>query len=155
MPPSRRPILILGIGNTLLGDDGVGVRTVELLRERELPPSVELLEGGTRGLALVDELPGREQVVVIDALDAGREAGAICRLDEKQLENHAGGGLSLHDFGLLEALEMARLLGDAPREVILYGVQPKQIGLGLELSPEVSRALPELLELVLAEIKGS
>jgi hydrogenase maturation protease len=149
-----RPTLILGIGNLLLGDDGIGVRAVQMLRERSLPESVELVEGGTRGIALTDELFGRRKVIVLDALDAGGEAGSIYRLEEGQLEGQAEGGLSLHDFGLLEALEMARLLGQAPDDVVLFGVQPKEVGLGRDLSPEVSGALPELVERVVAEVSA-
>jgi len=147
----RARILILGIGNILMRDDGAGVRAVEALRESVIPESVEVVDGGTAGLALIDEIEGRERVIVIDAMDAGDPPGTVRRMTPDDLAGGAAGALSLHEFGLLQALDGARLLGRAPREVIVYGVQVKDVSLGLDLSDEVAAALPALAGRALAD----
>jgi hydrogenase maturation protease len=148
----RAPVLVLGIGNILLRDEGVGVRVVEALRDRALPEGVELLDGGTAGADLIDALADRRKVVVIDAMDLGAEPGAVARLGGDGLAPDPGAPLSLHQVGLVEALWMARQLGCAPAEVVVLGVQPADLSPGLELTEAVARAVPRLAELVLDEL---
>ena len=147
-----QPILVLGIGNILLRDEGVGVRAIEVLADRALPAEIELLDGGTAGADLVDAIAGRKKVLVVDAMDAGEKPGTVYRFTEKDLLEGEAGALSLHEFGLLETLQMARELKCAPEEVIIFGVQPKSISPGLELTAEISAALPGVIEVVLAEL---
>ena len=145
------PILILGIGNILMCDDGVGVRALEALRQVPLPDTVELLDGGTFGADLLDEIANRRKVIVLDAMATGAAPGSVLRLagDELWQEQES---LSLHEFGLVETLKMARQLGCAPAEVVVFGVQPQEIALNLTLSTAVAAAIPRLLEQVLAEL---
>ena len=155
MPSSPAPTLVLGIGNILMADDGVGARVVEELEklgDRSLPASVDLVEGGTSGLALVDLLEGRRKVIVIDAIIEGGEPGSIHRLAPEDLDERGSAAVSLHDFGLPDSLEMARQLGSAPTEVVIFGIVAKEICPRLELSPEVARAVPEAVKLVLEEL---
>jgi len=149
----RAPVLVLGIGNILLRDEGVGVRVVEALGREVLPEGVELLDGGTAGADLLDTLAGRRKVVVIDALDAGAEPGAVVRLAGGELAPHDG-PLSLHEIGLAETLAMARQLGCAPHEVVVIGVQPGDVSPGLELTEPVARVVPKVVEFVLEEVRG-
>ena len=146
------PTLILGIGNILMRDDGVGVRVVEELARCELPEGVELLDGGTAGADLVDALADRPKVIVVDAIDAGAEPGAVYRFTDADLREGAAGPLSLHEFGLLETLRMAEQLGCAPGRVVILGIQPRTVAPGLELSPEIAAALPAVLRAVLEEV---
>lgn len=148
------PILILGIGNTLLRDDGVGVQALASLRREPLPGTVELLDGGTFGADILDDIAGRQKVIVLDAIDAGCAPGTIVRLAGADLLRERK-SLSLHEFGLVETLNMADQLDCAPQEVILFGVQPKEICLNLELSPAVAAAMPELIKRVLQEVAAS
>jgi hydrogenase maturation protease len=147
-----RPTLILGIGNILLGDEGVGVRTVEAMSKLDLPNDVELIDGGTGGADLVDILADRRRVIVIDAMQAGVEAGTIRRMSVDELSPFQGNSVSLHELGLVESLHMAGLLGCAPRDVIVFGIQPRQIAPGLELSAEAAAAVPRVIAAVLAEL---
>lgn len=146
--PAR--VLILGIGNLLLSDEGVGVHAVRCLARQVLPPGVELLDGGTSGADLVDHLEGRAKVVVIDAADGDGPPGTVYRCEARDLIEQEG-ELSLHEFGLADSLHMAERLGCAPRRVVVLGVQPATMEPGLELSPGVAAALPGILGLALAE----
>jgi len=153
-----KPVLILGIGNILLRDEGVGVHVVqELTRRAEagewtLPDDVELVDGGTFGLDLVDVIAGRRKVVVIDAVDADAPPASILRFDADDLAAKRTADLSLHQVGLLETLAMARQLGCAVGEVIILGVVPKDLSPGLEMTSEVAALVPSLIERVLREI---
>ncbi len=146
----RAGVLILGIGNLLLSDEGVGVHAVRCLARQVLPPGVEILDGGTSGADLVDHLEGRAKVVVIDAASGDGPPGTVYRCEARELLEQEG-SLSLHEFGLADSLHMAERLGCAPQRVIVLGVQPASMEPGLELSPEVAAALPGVLKLALAE----
>jgi hydrogenase maturation protease len=146
----RASVLILGIGNLLLSDEGVGVHAVRALAQRDLPPGVDLLDGGTSGADLVDHLEGRAKVIVIDAASGDAPPGAVYRCEARDLLEQEE-PLSLHEFGLLDSLRMAERLGCAPQRVVVLGVQPATLEPGLELSPEVGAALPAILALALKE----
>lgn len=143
-------VLILGIGNLLLCDEGIGVHAVRCLAQRILPPGVEVLDGGTSGADLVDHLEGRTKVIVIDAASGDGPPGTIYRCEARDLIEQEG-ALSLHEFGLADSLHMAERLGCAPQRVVVLGVQPATMEPGLELSPEVAAVLPGVLSLALAE----
>jgi len=143
--------LVLGIGNILLRDEGVGVRLVEAMQGMDLPEDVELLDGGTSGADLIDEVADRAKVIVVDAAQADCEAGTIFRFGLDDLARRAESTISLHELGLLETLAMAERLGCAPKQVVIFGIQPKEVNLGLELSEEVAATLPKVIDLVLAE----
>ena len=147
----RKPIIIIGIGNILMHDEGIGVRTVECLAQRPLPDYVEVLDGGTSGCNLVDHVADREAVIVIDAADGGDAPGTLTWCDADDLLDAVETPLSLHEFGLLETLKMARTLGCAPRQTLVLGVQPEQVSLGLGLSETVAALIPRLIDIVLAE----
>ena len=150
---NRRPILILGIGNILLRDEGVGVRVIERMQKMHLPDNVELVDGGTAGADLLDVLAERKKVIVIDAVQADCEPGTVLRFTADELVQPDGVGMSLHELGLGEALKMTKQLGCAPEDVVVFGIKPMDISCGLELSEQISASVPKVVELVLAEIK--
>ncbi len=145
------PILILGLGNLLLRDEGVGVHAAQVLARAQLPPEIEVCDGGTAGLALLDVLADRRKVVVIDAVDAAAPPGTILRLAPAHLMAGGNQAVSLHELGLLETLQLARRLGWAPDEVVILGVVPQALDAGLELSPPVQAVLSVLMEMALTE----
>ncbi len=149
----RRPILILGIGNILLRDEGVGVRVIEQMQKLRLPDDVELVDGGTAGADLLDVLAERRKVIVIDAVQADCEPGTVLRFSADDLTRPDGVGMSLHELGLGEALIMTRQLGCAPEDVVVFGIKPREITCGLELSEEIAASVPKVVKLVLAEIE--
>ena len=156
LPPSatvRCPVLILGVGNILLRDEGVGVRVVQAMEQMELPPGVELFDGATAGLDLLDTLADRRRVIIIDAVEGDSEPGTVFRLSPEDLLPRANAGVSLHEIGLLETLTVAKRMGVAPREIVVIGVKPKEVNCGLDLSPEIARLVPEIIELIVAELE--
>ena len=152
--PTPVPRLVLGIGNILLGDEGVGVRIIEALRERAMPEDVEVADGGTGGADLVDLMADRRKVIVVDAAEFDGRPGDILRFTAADLGPRESVGLSLHDLGLAEALTMMRHLGCEPEEVVVFGIKPKRIAPGLDLTTEVAAAIPKVVELVLAELSS-
>ena len=149
------PILVLGLGNILLRDEGIGVRVVEAMGSVNLSPGVEIIDGATAGFDLIDLLADRRKVIVIDAIDGQCEPGTVLRLNPEDLVPQDSRGVSLHEMGLLEALTAARQLGVAPDEVVIIGVQPNDVSCGLDLSPEMARLVPAIIGLVLAELEGA
>ena len=153
MTKEQSPRLILGVGNLLLRDEGVGVHVISTLRDRELPDDIELLDGGTASFDLLDTLAGRRQVIIIDAVRTGSEPGTIFRFTPEDISVSREQITSLHQVGLLETLDVAkRLLDSPPEEVVVLGIEPKEIGWGLELSAEVKAAVPKVIELIMAEL---
>jgi len=148
-------VLVLGLGNPLRGDDGVGPRMVEELTRRGLPEGVTALDGETGGLDLLQVLERWKRVVVIDAADVGREPGQFVRFTPDQVWlARAADRFSLHHAGLSEVLALANALGRVLPEMVIFGVQPAEVGWGEGLSPLVEAVLPTLADAVLKEIIG-
>jgi len=143
--------VIIGIGNLLLKDEGVGVHAVRALQGEELPPEAEVIDGGTATMELLPILQEADRVVVIDAVEGGGAPGTLYRVTPKELMGEGERPLSLHQVGLLEVLQMARQLG-SQAEVVIIGVEPKEISWGMELTPEVQQKLPRVVEAVLREL---
>ena len=142
--------VILGVGNLLLKDEGIGVHVAQALQKTPLPDGVEVLDGGTS-----PDLPylveGTNKLVVVDAVQAGGEPGAIYRLTPEDVAARSETLISAHQMSLLENLR-AMSLESGPREVVIIGVEPKEIGWGLELSPELKEKLPQIVQAVLTEV---
>ncbi len=149
----RCPTLVLGLGNILLRDEGVGVRVIEAMDHLALPPHVELFDGATAGLDLLDVLADRRRVIVVDAIDGAYEPGTVVRLGSEDLAPSACPNVSMHEVGFTEALTAARHLGVEPEEVVVIGVAPHDLRSGLELSPDIARILPKIIALVLMEME--
>lgn len=140
---SPRPIAIVGIGNLLLSDDGVGIHTVRRLRsEARVRSMARLIDGGTVGTDLLAEVCGCEKLLIVDAVDAGLEPGTTIRMDYGGPDSRKIDTRNAHQSGIPGLLDDLHLLGLAPRQVVLVGVQPAAMGLGTQLSPQVASALP-------------
>jgi hydrogenase maturation protease len=146
---------MLGIGNLIMSDDGVGVRVVQRLSEGySFPPEVEILDGGTLGLDLLPLLEGLDRLLIVDAMETGGPPGTIVRLTGDEIPLAFETRLSAHQMGLKDLLAVSRLLGNPLPEMVLLGVQPECIELGMELSPPVAAVLDTLVEMVLRELEG-
>lgn len=140
------PLLVLGLGNPLLGDDGVGLRLLELLAAdapRRWGEAVELLDGGTQGLALLGRIAGRSALVLLDAVALGAAAGTIHVLDSGTALGLGYRSTTAHEGNAGELLKAALLLGDLPPEVAVVGIEPLQMRTGIGLTEVVEAALPE------------
>ncbi len=145
--------LILGIGNLIMTDDGIGVHAVHLLKERyRFPRDVTVLDGGTLGLDLLHYLEGVERLLIIDAMETGGPPGTIRRLAGEDIPIAFETRMSPHQMGLKDLLAVSRLRGIEPREMVLLGVQPEDIGMGMELSPPVVAQLDALIAMTLQEL---
>lgn len=141
-----KDMLVLGIGNPLLGDDGFGVEVIRRLREQKPPPCVEFLDGGTAGLALLSNLEGRSHVLVADAIDFGGRPGEVVRLGSADIPYYRGLKLSEHQVTFHEVLALMELMDIKPRELLFVGVQPCSTLWGDPLSREVEAAIPGVME---------
>jgi hydrogenase maturation protease len=138
-PPAVR---VIGVGNPLAGDDGVGIAVVEQLEREGLPEGVEVIDGGTGGLTLLTLMSGAARVILVDALEMGREAGAVAGFAYAAgVFKAEGPGLSLHQAGLGEVLALGAELGELP-ELFIVGIQPAALELGQGLSAVVAAAVP-------------
>jgi hydrogenase maturation protease len=146
-------IVILGVGNLLLSDEGVGVHVAHELMKMDLPPEVSVVEGGTDGFRLLNVITGADRVIVIDAVRSGAAPGSVYRFDVNDVRSVPAGFMtSVHQVGILEVIELSDLIGKTPR-VTVIGVEPKSLKMSMELSPEVKEKIPRIIELVLEEVK--
>lgn len=144
--PTGRP-LVLGVGNLLLGDEGVGVAAIRFLEARGFASRAELVDGGTGGFHLLGWFRDRKRMILIDAAADGQAAGTVSLIRPRYASDFPP-SLTAHDIGLKDLLESAALLGDLP-EVDLITVSVSGVGeLGMELSQTVAAALPKVAELV-------
>lgn len=151
--PQRKPILLLGVGNLLQADDGVGVHAVREMMKLGLPDSVEIIDGGTAGIDLSSLIEDRTRVIVIDAVDGGMEPGTLFRFAPEDIVLQPEGMNSLHQIGLLEAVRMAQLVGRAPEGAVIIGVQPAIVDWGMSLSEPVRNRLPRIISEAHKEIE--
>lgn len=151
-------VLVLGIGNVLLRDEGVGVvvaRRIEAIRARgdpAVPPETRVVDGGTLGLDLLPMIAEADQVVMIDAVDLGREPGALAVLRDEHVQAALSGHVSPHQVGVGDLVAAARLMGQVPPRLTIVGIQPGEIGIGLDLSEPVATAVDGAIELVQREL---
>ena len=142
--------LILGLGNTLLGDDGIGVRVAEQLQGSV--SGAEVINGATAGLSLLEKINDYEKVVVVDAVEMGKIPGSIARFSaEELLRLPESQSFSLHEIGLVEVLKIGKSLSEDFNNVIIVGVQPKELN-QQELSSEVEKSIPEVIAMVKKEV---
>jgi hydrogenase maturation protease len=148
--------LVLGVGNLLLSDDGVGIHAIQRLQAAQLfPEEVQVVDGGTCGLDLLQFLEGIERLIIIDAAQMGRPPGTVVRLEGEQVPAYLALKTSPHEIGLPELLFAAKLTNIYPAQVVIFGVQPESLETSLGLTPAVAAQLDELVDLVAAEIHKS
>jgi len=145
--------LVLGLGNLVHTDDGAGVHAIQgLTLDARVPAGVRLLDGGTQGLGLLHHISGVGRMIVIDAVDAGETAGTVLRFEGKALKGLPGKA-SVHQLGFADLMVALELLGEAPPEIVVIGVQPQSTEWGAELTEAVAKALPRLIDNVIAQLE--
>jgi hydrogenase maturation protease len=152
-PPEGLPsLLVLGLGNVLCGDDGLGVAATEQLgRRNHLPHGARVLDGGTLGLSLLSYIESSDDVILVDAVLADGPVGSLVRLEGDEVGPAVRNRLSVHQIGVADLLEGLRLLDDYPRSLVLLGLVPETLEVGLGRSAAVERQLPRLVEKVVEE----
>lgn len=153
--------LVVGIGNILLRDEGVGVHVVAELQRQvadgrlHVSPGARFVDGGTLGLELLPIIEGASALVLVDAVNLGRAPGSIVVIRGDAIEGTLAGHVSPHQVGIADLVAAARLMGVMPEAASLVGIQPARIDIGLDLSPEVAAALPGAIHAVCAELQQS
>lgn len=151
---SSPKILILGVGNLLLSDEGIGVHVANELMKMELPPNVTVIEGGTDGFRLLNFITETDRLIVIDAVKGGAAPGSIYRFHIDEVRKCPSGfKTSVHQIGVLEAIDLSGLIGKTPHTTVI-GVEPKSLEMGMELSAEVKARIPRIIELISDELKN-
>jgi hydrogenase maturation protease len=150
---SEKSLLILGVGNLLLGDEGAGIHAVQRLQQMNLPPEVEVIDGGTGGFELIDFCRGRKKIIIIDAMHADAEPGDVFRFSLEEAELQWPPSYSAHQTGLRELLHFCKELDPQP-EVIIYGIVPEKTNTMTNvLSKTVSEGRTRLVGELSAEVK--
>ena len=144
----------MGIGNVLMMDDSVGVRAVEELEKMyRMPEDVELLDGGTSGMELLSHIREHDCLIIIDALKSGLPPGTVVRVEGEDVPARFMTRISPHQLGLSDVLAAATISGELPANMVLFGIEPKKVELGLGLSEEVRSSFDKLLGVVKEEIE--
>jgi hydrogenase maturation protease len=152
MDVGRSQLLILGLGNVICQDDGLGIVAIERLLERyEPPPGVEILDGGTMGLSLLTWATETETLLMVDAIRTGEAPGTLVRMEGDEVAPAVRDRLSVHQIGVADLLDGMRLIDRYPPRLLLLGIVPESMELSTERTPAVERALPRLVEAVAEE----
>jgi hydrogenase maturation protease len=152
MTAQRQKTIFIGVGNPFRSDDGAGRAILRRLRG-EIPPELTVLEETGDGVELLEAWKGAECVILVDAVQSGAPPGTIHRLDARAEQlplwfSHS----STHSFGVAEAIELARMMGDLPPYLVVYGIEGLDFSPGTELSPEVAEVVPSAATMILREI---
>lgn len=147
-------LLILGLGNVLCGDDGLGIVAIDRLqRDYRIPSDVQVVDGGTLGLALLHVLEDAETVLLVDAVRTGESPGSLVRMDGEEVAPAVRERLSPHQVGVADLLDALRLLDRYPSRLMLLGLVPETLLLGLDRSAPVEAALPLLIQAIVDTTK--
>ena len=152
---ARSGTVVIGLGNVVMSDDGLGVHAAQRLRDRgELADDVEVIEGGTAGLLLLPNLADARRAIVIDAIDTGAPPGTLIRLAGEVWASICAVRMTPHDIGLADLLGAAQFADAWPEQLVLHGIQPACTTIGTELSAPVAAALDSLLDAVTTELSA-
>jgi hydrogenase maturation protease len=148
--------VVLGVGNILLSDEGIGVHAVNALGQRyDLPPEVATIDGGTSAMDCLDQMADADLLLIADCVRGGREPGTLVRLGDGELNAFFRTKISPHQVGLSDVLAAMILQDIAPKRTVLIGIEPKSFQLGLEPTPELAAKLPAIVEALAAELKAA
>ena len=148
--------LILGVGNLLMSDEGVGVHVIQrLVADYQLPEEVQVLDGGTLGMDLLYYLEGVENLLLIDAVQARKEPGTLIRLEGEDVPAFMSIKISPHQLGVPDMLAAAKLKGNCyPQRIVLWGIQPELVEIGLDLSSTVESKVDIIIENILEQLQA-
>jgi hydrogenase maturation protease len=150
---SASRIVVVGIGNTIRTDDGVGVHALERLRrDPRLPADITFVDGGTLGLELLAYVSDSTHLLLLDAIDVGERPGTMIRMTQEELRGLPCAA-SVHQVGLADLLATLPLVSTAPRETVLLGLQPANTDWGTSLSPQVGASLASLVEAAVTQLE--
>jgi hydrogenase maturation protease len=145
--------VVLGIGNTILTDEAAGVRAVEALEQAyRMPDNVLVIDGGTSGMEMIEDLSDLDFLIVIDVVKTGAAAGTVVKIAGREIPIFFRNKLSPHQIGLPDVLASLELLDAIPKEIMVLGVEPISLELGMDMTPTVAARVPQLVEMAVAEL---
>lgn len=147
--------LVLGVGNTIMSDEGVGVHVIErLLAGYKIPNEVQVLDGGVLGMDLLYHLEGIENLLLVDAVEARKDPGTIIRLEDDEVPAFLSMKISPHQVGVPDMLAVAKLKDRYPKRIVLWGIQPQLLNMGLEMSPLIESKVDVLVESLVDQLQA-
>lgn len=153
----KKSVVVIGIGNLIMKDDGVGIHVVRALADCKFPAGIDLkiIDGGLEPdlAVLIDE--GVNKLILVDAVQAGGQPGEIYRFLINEVANSGYQTRSAHYLNMQQSLQMMKLMGNLPPEIVVAGIEPADMTPGMELSPQIKARLPAILELVQTEISAN
>ena len=149
---NNKDTVIIGIGNILFQDDGVGVHVIKQLENEMLPSTIELVDGGTSTLDMLGFFLDYKKVIVVDCLRAGLKPGTIYKIKPEDIQNYKKENLSIHDVQILDVVKMAKMMNKYP-EVVIFGIEPQKISLELEMTEIMVSKIPEIILNIKKELK--
>jgi len=150
----KNNLAVIAIGNELMGDDGVGPVILKILSEKDIPESVDLIDGGTGGISLLHIVKNYGKVIFIDCADFGGAPGEIRVFTPLEINSvKEMRRYSLHEVDLMEVIRLSQKIGEAPEHILLIAVQPKRVNMNMRLSLEVATAIPQAVKEVISQIK--
>ena len=152
---ARHDVVVLGLGNPLMADEGIGVYLIERLMDSAAEyPAVEFVDAGTGGLSVLHQIEGRRKAIVVDCAFMDEPPGAIRRFTPEEVRStKVLAHQSLHEADLMRILGMARQLGEAPGEVVIFGIQPERVEPGIGLSKTLTERTHEYISAILRELR--
>lgn len=146
-------VVVLGVGNTLLCDEGIGVCAVEALQERyHLPHEVAVIDGGTAGMELLESLEDVDKLIIIDCVRVGQPPATVVRRIDDEVPQFFRTKISPHQIGISDVLAALQLRERFPKHLALIGIQPKSLDTGMELTPEIAATIPQVLAMTVEEL---
>ncbi len=150
---SESKILLIGMGNVLMQDEGIGVRAVEELENQyHIPPRLTVMDGGTTGMELYAPMGACDQLIVADAVNTGAVAGSLVRIVNDEIPAFFQTKLSNHQLGLSDLLALLKLKGNTPEHIAIIGMVPHSLENTLGLSPQAEASLPAMVEMLIEEL---
>ena len=147
-------IVVLGVGNILLTDEGIGVRTAEyLMKNYDYPDNVAILDGGTMGMELLGHIVDIDLLIILDAVASNKPAGTVVKMEGNEIPKFFASKLSPHQVGIADVLAAADLVAKSPKKILLFGVVPENLELNTELSPIVAEKMPILVDYVIETLQ--
>jgi len=147
-------ISVLGLGNILLSDEGVGVHAVNTIKKKyAFSPEIEVIDGGTMGLDLLPIFQSQDKILIIDAVDFKKAPGHVETIEGENIPSVLNAKLSVHHIGVSDLLFTAKLTRTTPLEICLVGIQPKSLDVGLDMTDEIRTRLDDIIELALWKLK--
>lgn len=151
---NENSIILLGVGNILLTDEGLGVHVVnEMRKEYTFSPEIGIIDGGTMGMELLSYMRGMKKLLLVDAVNGGEEPGTVYEFPHRDMETYFTDHISVHEVGMQDILRIRALQDDPLEDAMVIGVEPESLDIGLEVSDTVKNVLPDVKQRVIGVLK--